>query len=96
MCNSLDAIGQPSKSRAGGFVQRDQLEGKTLRMVLAVASEELPAVDDNWVAVPGGWRRCMGESLDDVVAYCRGNTTDFKAIKMPDGRVCDVYPTCTE
>lgn len=96
MCNSSDALGQPSKSRAGGFVQRNQLEGKTLRVVLEVTEEELPAVDDNWVAVPGGWKRCMGENLGDVFAYCRGNSTDFKPIKMPDGRVCNVYPTCKE
>lgn len=94
LCNSLDATGQPQKARAGGVAQRDQLSGKTLRMVLTVIDEELPAFDDRWIAVQGGWKRCKGHSFEDLSAYCRGNTTDFKPIKMPDGRICDVYPTC--
>lgn len=79
---------------AGGVAQRDQLAGKKLRMVLALTDEEQPYFDDNWVAVPGGWKRCKGENFEDIDAFCRGNTTDFKPIKMPDGRICDVYPSC--
>lgn len=96
ICNSFDEGGQLRMARAGGVVWRSQLAGKTLRMVLDLTNEEQPAIDDNWVAVSGGWKRCMGEGLDDVFAYCRGNTTDFKPFKMPDGRICNVYPTCTE
>ncbi|MBV4454810.1 MULTISPECIES: hypothetical protein [Pseudomonas] len=81
-------------SPLSGFVQRDQLPGKTLRMVLDVIGKEEPAVGDNWVVVPGGWRRCRGRSFEDLDAFCNGNTSDFKPIKMPDGRVCDVYPSC--
>lgn len=94
MCRSVDANGLSSKASAGGAVQRNRLAGQKLRLVLNLSDEELPAFDDNWVAVPNGWRRCQGESFEDMFAYCRGNTTDFKPIKMPDGRICDVYPTC--
>lgn len=93
-CRSLDAAGQVQKTRAGGVAQRDQLAGKTLRMVLRLAEEERPAVDDNWVAVSGGWKRCRGKSFEDRDAYCNGDITNFKPIKMPDGRICDVYPSC--
>lgn len=93
-CRSLDAMGRREKTRAGGVVQRDPLFGKKLRLVLTVTNEELPGVDDNWVSVPGGWKRCKGENFEDLDAYCGGNVTDFKPITMPDGRVCDVYPTC--
>ena len=93
-CNSLDEQGVPEKYKAGGGAQRDQLKGNKLRLVLRVIDEELPAFDDSWFAVPGGWKRCRGKSFEDLSAYCRGNTTDFKPIKMPDGRICDVYPTC--
>ena len=93
-CNALDAAGQLQKTPAGGFAQRDQLAGKTLRMVLGLSDEEEPAFDDKWVAVPGGWKRCKGKSFEDQHAYCNGNTTDFKPIKMPDGRLCEVYPSC--
>ncbi|QUW65255.1 hypothetical protein KFQ04_23315 [Pseudomonas synxantha] len=93
-CNSLNASGQPTKARAGGHVARGGLSGKTLRMVLALTEDELPAVEDNWVQVSGGWKRCKGESQEDMFAFCRGNVSDFKAFKMPDGRLCSIYPTC--
>jgi hypothetical protein len=95
-CNSLDAVGNLRKARAGGAVQRDELKDKTLRMVLEVTTEERPYMGDNWVRFPQGWKRCMGKSLEDQYAFCRGNTNDFKSIKMPDGRECDIYPTCAE
>ncbi|MBF6029419.1 hypothetical protein ICY20_16855 [Pseudomonas sp. P115] len=91
-CRSLDAAGQ--QRLAGGVAQRDQLAGKKLRMVLALTDEEQPYFNDNWVTVPGGWKRCKGDSFEDIDAFCRGNSTDFKPIKMPDGRICDVYPSC--
>lgn len=95
-CNALDVAGQPLKMRAGGVALRHQLLGRTLRMVLAIRDEEQPFFDDRWVAVPGGWRRCKGKSFEDLFAYCGSNTTDFKPVKMPDGRICDVYPTCSD
>ena len=94
-CNSLDAAGQLQKTLAGGIARRDQLPGKKLRLVLVLTDKEQPAFGDRWIAFPGGWKRCKGESFEDVFAYCDGNTTDFKPVKMPDGRICDVYPTCS-
>ncbi|WP_411379652.1 hypothetical protein [Pseudomonas sp. MPB26] len=88
-CGSLDAADQSPR-----FVHRDQLTEKTLRIALTVIDKEEPAVGDNWVVVPGGWKRCRGRSFEDLDAFCNGNTSDFKPIKMPDGRVCDVYPSC--
>jgi hypothetical protein len=75
-------------------VQRDQLPGKTVRLMLTLTDEEEPYFDGSWVMVPGGWKRCKGQSFEDLDAFCNGNTTDFKPIKMPDGRICDVYPSC--
>lgn len=94
ICNSLDSMGALRKSRVGGVAQRSQLSGKKLRLVLSVSKDELPAFDDRWIPVPGGWKRCRGKSFEDLYGYCAGNYTDFKPIKMPDGRVCEVYPTC--
>ncbi|WP_256673986.1 hypothetical protein [Pseudomonas fluorescens] len=93
-CNSLSTSGQLTKARAGGYVSRTGLPGNTLRVVLALTEEEQPAVRDNWVKVNGGWKRCRGESQEDIFAFCRGNVSDFKAFKMPDGRLCNIYPTC--
>lgn len=93
-CGALKVANQPHEQQSGKFWQRDQLPGKTLRIKLTLMDEEQPAFDDSWVAVPGGWKRCRGTSFEDLFAYCNGNTTDFKPIKMPDGRICDVYPSC--
>ncbi len=95
-CRALDANGVVQKQLAGAALQRDQLAGKTVKMVLTVAREELPAVGDNWIKFPTGWKRCMGKGLDDLYGFCRENITDFKSFKMPDGRDCSVYPNCTE
>ena len=94
ICNSLDSMGKLQESRVGGVAQRPQLPGKKLRLVLSISEDELPAFDDNWINVPGGWKRCRGKNFADRDAYCNGNTTDFKPIKMPDGRICNIYPSC--
>ena len=93
-CKALDAQGGRLKMRAGGLVQRDPLLGKKLRLVLAVTDEEEPAFERRWIAVPGGWKRCRGKSFEDLTGACISNNTNFKPIMMPDGRICDVYPTC--
>jgi hypothetical protein len=95
-CRAVDAEGEMVKRMAGGVLQRDQLPGRTVRMVFSLAKEEEPYMGDNWIRFPQGWKRCLGKSLEDQYAFCRGNTTDFKPFKMPDGRTCTVYPNCTE
>jgi hypothetical protein len=95
-CRAVDAEGQMVKRMAGGFLQRDQLPSRTVRMVLRMATEERPFGRDTWIRFPQGWKRCLGESFEDQDAFCRGNTTAFKSFKMPDGRECTVYPNCTE
>ncbi|WP_262380749.1 hypothetical protein [Pseudomonas lundensis] len=96
MCRALNANGDMENRMIGGRLHRDQLADSTIKLVLSVAKEEEPAVGDNWVKFPTGWKRCMGKGLDDRYGFCRGNTTDFKPFKMPDGRDCTVYPKCTE
>lgn len=95
-CKSVATPEQASGTVAEGPLQRTQLEGKTLKVLFSLVKEERPYMGDTWVKFPEGWKRCMGKSLDDPYAFCRGNTTDFKPFKMPDGRDCTVYPNCTE
>lgn len=95
-CKSVATPEHASGTVAKGPLQLPQLTGKTVRVVFAISSVESPAVGDTWVKFPTGWKRCKGDSLDDPYAFCRGNTTDFKPFKMPDGRDCTVYPNCTE
>ncbi len=93
-CKALDERGQRQKVRAGGVAQRALLPGKTLRLVLTLTDEEEPAFDRRWIAVPGGWKRCRGTSFEDRQGACDNDIPKFKPITMPDGRTCDVYPTC--
>lgn len=93
-CKSVND--EEDERRKSVAVERDQLVKKTLRVVIGVIGEERPYMGDNWVQFPQGWKRCRGKSLEDQSAFCAGNTVDFKSFKMPDGRRCTVYPTCTE
>jgi hypothetical protein len=95
-CKSVATPEQANSSVAKGPLQRAQFAGKTIKVVFSIAKEERPYMGDTWVKFPEGWKRCMGKSLEDPYAFCRGNTTDFKPFKMPDGRDCTVYPNCTE
>ncbi|EJM58633.1 hypothetical protein PMI30_06089 [Pseudomonas sp. GM50] len=95
-CKSVETPDQASDSDIKGPMQRAQFAGKTIKVVFDISREEKPAVGDNWVKFPAGWKRCMGDSLEDPYAFCDGNKTDFKPFKMPDGRDCSVYPSCTE
>ncbi|KZN19936.1 MULTISPECIES: hypothetical protein [Pseudomonas] len=95
-CKSVETPDQASDSDVKGPMQRAQFAGKTIKVIFAISSEESPAVADNWVKFPAGWKRCMGDSLEDPYAFCGDNKTNFKPFKMPDGRDCTVYPACTE
>ena len=95
-CKSVATPDQTSNSVVTGPMQRAQFAGKTIKVVFSIAKEETPYMGDTWVKFREGWKRCMGKSLEDPYAFCRGNTTVFKPFKMPDGRDCTVYPHCTE
>ena len=94
-CKSLND-GTFQKTLDWGAVGRDQLSGRTLRMAIEFNSDERPYLGDTWIRFPDGWRRCSGESVDDKYGFCERDTAKFGPFKMPDGRECDIYPTCTE
>ncbi|ROL77123.1 hypothetical protein BLX41_13280 [Pseudomonas protegens] len=95
-CKSTDAQGKVTRGQPFAAYTLDQLPGKTVRLKIKLADEEEPGWGDTWVKVPGGWKRCMGKSFEDQRAYCNGNYTDFSTFRMPDGRICNIYPGCTE
>ncbi len=95
-CKKTDEHGTFARGRPFAAYTLDQLPGKTVRMKIELAAEERPGWGDTWVKVPNGWKRCMGESFEDQRAYCNGNYTDFSTFQMVDGRICTIYPGCTE
>ena len=92
----IDDQGAVTKGRPVGAYTLDQLPGKTVILKIKLADEERPGWGDTWVKFPNGWKRCMGEGLEDQRGYCHGNYTDFSSFLMPDGRSCSIYPGCTE
>lgn len=95
-CKSTDAQGNVTRGQPFAAYTLDQLPGKTVRLKIKLAAEERPGWGDTWVKVPGGWKRCMGKNFEDQRAYCNGNYTDFSTFRMPDGRICSIYPGCSE
>jgi len=95
-CKTANARGEPAHGRPVSGYSLDQLKGKTVKMKITLAAEERPGWGDTWVEVPGGWKRCMGKGFEDQDAFCFGNYSDFSTFKMPDGRICTIYPGCTE
>ena len=95
-CKKTDELGALARGRPFAAYILDQLPGKTVRMKIDLAEEERPAIGKTWVKVPNGWKRCMGDNFEDQDAFCFGNHTDFSTFQMVDGRICTIYPGCTE
>jgi hypothetical protein len=95
-CKSTDANGELDRGHPFSAYTLSQLPGKTVKMKITLAEVERPAIGDTWVKVPDGWKRCMGDNFEDQYAFCFGNHKDFSSFKMVDGRVCTIYPGCTE
>ncbi|MDB5997784.1 MAG: lipoprotein, partial [Pseudomonas sp.] len=95
-CKTIDAQGERGRGQPFAAFTPDQLPGKTVKMHIKLAEEERPAIGDTWVKVTGGWKRCMGDNFEDQYAFCFGNYKDFSIFKMVDGRICTIYPGCTE
>ena len=95
-CKESDPQGTRGTGKPFAAYTLDQLPGKTIKLAIRLAKEERPAIGNTWVRVPNGWKRCMGDNFEDQYAFCFGNKTHFSTFKMVDGRVCTLYPGCTE
>ena len=94
-CRAVDADGQMVKRMAGGVLQRDQLPGRTVRMVFGMAEQEQPYYRGWWLETPNGWKPCTGRWGTNNEEWCM-EPAQFTDFKLPDGRTCTVYPNCTE
>ncbi len=95
-CRKTDAHGNIANGRPFSAYNLEQLRGNTIKLNIQMADVELPYMKDTWIKVPGGWKRCMGKSFADQHAFCNGNHENFSTFRMVDGRVCTIYPGCTE
>ncbi|QVM92867.1 hypothetical protein JYG34_07500 [Pseudomonas entomophila] len=95
-CKKDNERGEKGRGKPFAAYTLDQLPGKIIRMNLRLADTERPYFKDTWIEFPNGWKRCLGEGMADLHAYCWGNHTDFSEFIMPDGRLCTIYPGCKE
>ncbi|WP_136476001.1 hypothetical protein [Pseudomonas sp. DG56-2] len=95
-CRKTNKLGKIDNGKPFAGYTLDQLPGKTVNLIIKLADAERPYMKDTWIKVPGGWKRCMGESFEDQDAFCRGNFNNFSTFRMIDGRICTIYPGCTE
>lgn len=72
-------------------IPKNKIQSGTIAIVYKMAPQEIPLQPDNWVAVKGGWRRCL--STDDP-QICRGKQPE--EFFLLDGHICTIYPGCTE
>lgn len=94
-CRAVDEGGRVLKQLAGGVLERDSLVNKTVNVSFKVAEEGKPYYKGSWLKTPVGWKPCTGRWGTKNEEFCTvpPKFTDFK---MSDGRICTVYPNCTE
>jgi hypothetical protein len=95
-CRALDSNGNVKKHLIGGAVQREQLAGKTVKLVLTVANREEPYYTGWWLETPKGWKACTGLWGSRNEEPCVEPYKFLESFKLPDGRDCTTYPNCTE
>lgn len=95
-CQSVSEDGELVQGKPFSAYSPEHLSGKTIRLKIDVEKNESPAWKNTWVKVQNGWKRCLGGGYEDPKAYCDGNHTDFSTFQMTDGRICSIYPDCTE
>ncbi|WP_194790936.1 hypothetical protein [Pseudomonas sp. UFMG81] len=93
-CKKDNERGERSVGSPFGAYLVDQLPGKTIRMNIRLADEERPYIKMAWEKFPNGWKRCLGDGPHDVDGFCDDNPGKFSNFKMPDGRICNIYPGC--
>ncbi|MCL6690720.1 hypothetical protein M8R19_18595 [Pseudomonas sp. R3.Fl] len=93
-CQALED-GQLQKWKPGAVLQHDQLPGRTVRLAIGMSEEEEPYYRGWWLRTPEGWRPCTGRWGTKNEERCT-EPPQFTDFKLPDGRTCTVYPTCTE
>lgn len=94
-CRAVDEHGQWLKHMPGGAVQREQVVGKTVRLVIEMSSNDAPFYRDFWLKTKSGWKPCTGRWGTSNEEFCT-TPPQFTTFTAPDGRTCSVYPNCTE
>lgn len=73
------------------YIPKTRIQNSTIAITYRISSHETPLEPDNWVAIKGGWRRCL--STDDA-RICREEQPD--QLFLLDGHICTIYPGCTD
>ncbi|MGE7955127.1 hypothetical protein ACQKQA_00770 [Pseudomonas sp. NPDC089530] len=91
-CKRMDESGVQPKAKPFVAYSLDQLPGKTVRLKIKLADDEQPYYGRSWLKLSSGWKPCI-ETKETIRCQSPPTFTDFR---MPDGRICTIYPGCTE
>ena len=75
-----------------GYLERANLSGKFLRLMVELNPEEAPSSEQSWIKVQEGWKPCTPKAAGGK--RCQ-QPIIFRTFQM-NGQTCTVYPGCTE
>ncbi len=79
---------------AGAHLAISELINKTVELDISISTTYKPYLRGHWLKTQHGWKPCTGRWGTDYEERCT-EPPQFRTFKM-NGRVCSVFPNCTE
>ncbi|MBX9407442.1 hypothetical protein K5E40_17355 [Pseudomonas baetica] len=77
-------------------ISLDELKVTPIRYVYRRTSTVRPQISENWMKFDNGWKPCKADWKWLGEERCAYRNPQFTKFLMNDGRVCTIYPGCTE
>lgn len=77
------------------YLARNNLAGQTVTVDFRLDQNEEPYFEGSWEKTPTGWKACVGNEENRTIGYCDLAPGKYKTFEM-NGKICTVYPNCTE
>ncbi|QVW25385.1 hypothetical protein KJF94_07380 [Pseudomonas hormoni] len=74
----------------------DELRRTPVRYIYRITQNERPLFPKNWIKSESGWKPCAPISKSLGEGACSHSESKFTDFQTPDGRICTIYPGCTE
>lgn len=79
---------------AGAYIQRTKLTNNAFQLQFEQTGEDRPYYRNYWLNTDSGWKPCTGRWGTRFEELCTA-PPQFRTFTK-DGRICTVYPNCTE
>ena len=77
-------------------ISLDELRRTPVRYIYRITQNERPLFPKNWRKSDNGWKPCAPISKSLGEGECSHSESIFTNFQTPDGRICTIYPGCTE